>query len=63
MMKIRDYITRMKYTAGFMDGMGKQTLNRNFYVKIVNDSPITSAINLALVHLHNKCVNFLALKL
>jgi len=43
MMKIRDSITRMKYTVSFMDGMSKQTLN--FYVNILNDSLITAVIN------------------
>ena len=58
-MKIRDSITRMKYTVCFMDGMSKQTLN--FYVNILNDSLITAVINLALVHLDTNCAKCLAL--
>ena len=54
MMKIRDSITRMEYTACFMEGMSKQTLN--FYVNILNDSPIMAVINLALLHLDKNCV-------
>jgi hypothetical protein len=61
MMKIRGSIIRMKYTVCFTDGMSKQTLN--FYVNILNDSPITAVINLALLHLDNNCVKFLALNL
>jgi len=37
--------------------MSKQTLN--FYINILNDSPITVVINLALVHLDNNCGKFL----